>query len=310
MAPSRLLLVTTVLCLIIPAKLAAQDVASMVARVEVDGQPMADVTFSVVTGGQIRRLATSGSSGLAVIEFGRVPIAAGTRMTAVAQSCGDRHDVVFARTAAALPVRDASCTRTNLGSIAWGRVDRLEVTLGDSPRLASRAAAAVVQAEYGFRAQAGPVVAFAGGEELDNIGTGFGGEVVLGYDAPSGLGIGLGLGLVRHSLQGSTSVDESLLRWAIVAEPRFTFYRPDRSVRPYVAGRAAWQSLDAAAGSGLSTETGWSFGLGAGVGAPLVHGLSLDFSAHAARLMVGAEAFGEDFDRSGMLYSVGAALRY
>ena len=310
MAPYRLPLLMTVLCLIAPVTLGAQDVPSMVARVEADGQPVAEVSFSVITDGQRRRLATSGSSGLAVIEFGRVPIAAGTRMTTVALSCGDRHDVLFAPAAAALPVTDATCTRTNLGSVVWGRADRLNVTLGDAPSMTSRTAAVVVRAQYGFRAQAGPVVALAGGDELENIGTGFGGELLLGYDAPSGLGFGLGLGLVRHGLEGSTSVDESLVRWAVVAEPRYTFYRPDGSARPYVAGRAAWQSLDAEAGSGLATETGWSFGLGAGVDVPLVRGFSMDISAHAARLSVGAEFSGTDFDRSGMLYSGGVAIRY
>lgn len=282
----------------------------MLARVEADGQPAADVTFSAITDGNVRRLATSGSSGLAVIEFGRVPLRTGTRMVTFAVRCDDQYEILFASSAATLPVAGEGCERTHLGSVVWGRADRLEVTLGRTPRMTSRTAETVVQAQYGFRVQAGPVVAFVGGEELENLGTGFGGEVLLGYDAPSGFGIGVGLSLVRHGLEGSTSVDESLLRWAIVAEPRYTFYRPDGSVRPYVAGRAAWQSLDPEAGAGLTSESGWSFGLGAGVDVPLVHGLSMDISAHAARLSVGAEAFGEDFDRSGMLYSAGVAIRY
>lgn len=310
MAPSRLLTIITVLCLTIPATVGAQDVPSMVARVEADGQPAADVTFWVISDGQRRQLATSGSSGLAVIEFGRVPIAAGTRMRTVASSCDDRHEIMFAPAAAALPVTDAACTRTSLGSVVWGRADRLEITLGDPPRLTSRTAAAVVQAQYGFRAQAGPLVAIVSGNELENVGTGFGGEVLVGYDAPGGPGIGVGLALVRHGLEGSTSVDESLLRLSVVAEPRYTFHRPDRGVRPYVAGRAAWQSLDADDGAGLSTETGWSLGLGAGADIPLVHDLSMNISAHAARLSVGAEFNGENFDRSGMLYSLGVAVRY
>jgi hypothetical protein len=282
----------------------------MLARVEADGRPVADVTFSVVIDGNLRRLATSGSSGLAVIEFNRVPLDAGTRMATFAVSCDDRQEILFARPAATLPVAGEACVRTRLGTVVWGRVDRLLVTLGEAPRLTSRVAEAVVRAQYGFRAQAGPVVAFVGGDEFENVGTGFGGEALLGYDAASGLGIGFGLAVVRHGLQGSSSVDEALWRWAIVAEPRYTFYRPDRTVRPYVAGRAAWQSLDPEAGSGLTTETGWSFGLGAGIDFPLVRGFSMGVSAHAARLSVGAEAFGTDFDRSGMLYSVGVAIRY
>lgn len=310
MAASRLLLMTTAFCLILPPALGAQDVPSMLARVEADGRPIADVTFSVITDGNVRRLATSGSSGLAVIEFGRVPLRTGTRVAAFALSCGDRHEVWFASSAATLPVAGEGCLRTRLGTVVWGRADRLEISLGQTPRLTSRTAEAVVRARYGFRVQAGPVVAFVGGDELENLGTGFGGQVLLGYDAASGLGIGLGLGLVRHDLQGSTSVDESLWRLAVVAEPRYTFTRPSRGVRPYLAGRAAWQSLDPEEGSGLTSENGWSFGLGAGTDIPLVHGFSMDISAHAARLSVSADAFGKSFDRSGMLYSLGVSLRY
>lgn len=311
MAPSRLLQLAAVLTLIVPAALPAQDVPSMVARVEVNGQPAPDVTFAVVSDGNLRRLATSGASGLAVVEFGRVPFRAGTQMATFGVSCDDRHEVLFVPTGAVLPVADEACVLTRLGTVVWGRSDRLEVALGDAPRLASRTAEAVAQTQYGFRAQAGPVVAFAGGDELENLGTGFGGEVLLGYDLMSGLGIGLGLGLVRHSLEGSTSVDESLSRWAVIAEPRYTFGSEEQRTRPYLAGRAAWQSLDPDDGAGLSTETGWSYGLGAGVDFPVAHGLSAGVSAHAARLAVGAEGpSGTDFDRSGMLYSVGIVIRY
>lgn len=311
MAPSRLLQIAAALSLTVPAVLPAQEVRSMVARVEVDGRPAPDVSFAAMSGGALRHLATSGASGLAVIEFGRVPFSTGTRMVTFAVRCGDRHEVLFATSRATLPPPDQGCVRTRLGSIVWGRSDRLEVTLGDSPRLTSRTAEAVVQARYGFRAEAGPVVAFAGGDELENLGAGFGGEVLLGYDRTSGLGIGFGLGLVRHSLEGSTSVDESLWRWSVIAEPRYTFASNDQRARPYLAGRAAWQSLDADDGAGLTTETGWSYGVGAGIDFPVARGLSAGVSAHAARLAVGAEApSGTDFDRSGMLYSLGVVIRY
>lgn len=282
----------------------------MVARVEVNGQPAPDVSFAVISDGNLRRLATSGASGLAVIEFDRVPFSAGTRMATFGVSCNDRHEVLFAPGGVALPLADEACVRTHLGYVVWGRSDRLDVALGDAPRLASRTAESVVQAEYGFRAQAGPVVAFVGGDEFENLGSGFGGEVLLGYDRSSGLGIGLGLGVVRHSLEGSTSVDEALWRWAIIAEPRYTFGGAEQGSRPYVAGRAAWQSLDADDGAGLTTETGWSYGLGGGVDFPVAHGLSAGVSAHAARLAVGADFSGTDFKRSGMLYSLGVVIRY
>lgn len=311
MAPSRLLQITAVLCLTAPAALPAQDVPSMVARVEMNGEPAPDVSFAVISDGTVRRVATSGASGLAVIEFARVPFSAGTRMATFGVSCDGRHEVLFAPTGDVLPAADEACVRTRLGTVVWGRSDRLEITLGDAPRLTSRTADTVVRARYGFRAQAGPVVAFVGGDELANLGTGFGGEVLLGYDRASGLGIGLGLGLVRHSLEASTSVDESLWRWSVIAEPRYTFGGAEQRSRPYLAGRVAWQSLDADDGAGLTTETGWSYGLGAGIDFPVARGLSAGMSAHAARLAVGAEsASGTDFDRSGMLYSLGVVIRY
>lgn len=306
MAPSRLLQIAAALGLTVPAALPAQDVASMVARVEVNGQPAPDVSFAVISDGNLRRLATSGASGLAVIEFDRVPFSTGTRMATFGVSCNDRHEVLFAPGGAPLPLADEACVRTHLGYVVWGRSDRLDVTLGDAPRLASRTAESVVQAGYGFRAQAGPVVAFTGGDGLENLGTGIGAEALLGYDLTSGFGIGLGLGLVRHSLQGSTSVDESLWRLAVIAEPRYTFGASDRRARPYLAGRAAWQSLDAEDGAGLSTETGWSYGLGAGVDFPVYKDFWVNLSGHAARLTREEGSF----DRSGMLYSVGVAIRY
>jgi len=311
MSPSRLLHSAAVLCLTIPAALVAQDVPSMVAHVEMNGQPAPDVSFAVISDGNPRPVAISGASGLAVIEFGRVPLRAGTQMAIFAVSCDDRHEILFVPAGASLPVQDEACVRTALGSFVWGRSDRIQITLGHAPRLTSRTAEAVTRARYGFRAQAGPVVAFAGGDELENLGTGYGGEVLLGYDLASGLGIGFGVGLVRHSLEGSTSVDESLSRWAVVAEPRYTFGSAERRTRPYLAGRAGWQSLDADDGAGLATETGWSYGLGAGVDFPVAHGLQVGVSAHAARLEVSAEApSGTDFDRSGTLYSLGIVIRY
>lgn len=314
MAPSRLLQITAVLCLTVlavPAALLAQNVPSMVAQVEVNGQPAADVSFAVISDGNLRRLATSGASGLAVIEFGRVPFSPGTRMATFGVSCDDRHEVLFAPSGSVLPAPNEACVRTHLGSVIWGRSDRLEIALGDAPRLMSRTAEAITRAHYGFRAQAGPVLALVGGDELSNLGSGFGGEVLVGYDWAGGLGIGLGLGFVRHGLEGSTSVDESVSRLSVVAEPRYSFGDTEQRARPYVAGRAAWQSLDADDGAGLTTETGWSYGLGAGVDFPVARGLSAGVAAHAARLAISADApSGTSFDRSGMLFSLGVVIRY
>lgn len=306
MAPPRFLSAATALTLLLPAGLEGQEVSSMLARVQTDGRPTAEVSFDAYAGGNVRRLAITGSSGLAVIEFERARISAGTRVSVFAVTCDDRNQIVFSRSVAALPEPSEDCRRDRLGEIVWYRTDRLEVVLGESPRMTGRTASSVVRAQSGLRFQAGPVVAFAAGDELANISTGIGGEALVGYDARSGFGIGLGLALLRHGLEG---VDESMWRWAVTAEPRYTFNRPDWSARPYVVARAAWQSLDSDTGSGLATEKGWSFGGGAGVAFPIWFGMSVDVSAHAARLMVDVDGF-NDADRSGMLYDAGAAVRF
>lgn len=310
MAPSRLLIATAAVLMIVPAPLSAQEVSSMLARVEADGNPVAGVTFALITGGTRRPLATTGSTGLAVIEFGRVPLDAGARLATLVVTCGERHEVLFTREAGSLPVTGEGCVRTHLGTVVWGRIDRMNITLADTPRLSSRAAAAVVRAGSGFRVQAGPSLSFVGGDELDNLAAGFGGELLLGYDSGSGPGIGLGVALARHGLTGPSQVDEGLWRWAILVEPRYTFSDARSRARPYLAARIARQMLDPDQGSGLTSETGWSFGLGGGLIVPLVLGTSLDVSAHAARMSVGAEFNGVNFDRSGMLYSLGGAIRY
>jgi len=310
MAVSRYLLAVAGLLFCAPTFLFAQDVSSMVARVEADGNPVSGVRFAVISGGTQRPLATTGSTGLAVIEFDRVPLDSGTRLAAFVVSCGEHHEVLFARGASDLPLTEDGCERSQVGTVVWGRADRVHVVLGETPRLSSRAAKAVIRAVYGFRAQVGPAVSFVGGDELDNVGTGFGGDLLVGYDFPEGFGIGLGVGLARHDLQGSSSVDEGLWRWAVMAEPRYTFGRAQSHARPYVAARAGWQSLDADDGAGLTTETGWSLGLGGGVVVPVVRGAARDIAVHASRLSLGADLSGTSFDRSGMLFSVGAALRY
>ena len=179
----------------------------------------------------------------------------------------------------------------------------MDVTLGTPSTMTSRTARAVLRARSGFRAQVGPVVALTAGDELSNIGTGVGVEGVVGYDGAGGLGVGAVVSFVRHSLEG---VDENMWRLGLAAEPRYTFHRPEWKVRPYVVARVGWQSLDSEAGSGLSTETGWSFGGGAGASFPLGFGPSVDLAAHLARLSVDADGF----DRAGLVFDVGAAIRF
>lgn len=275
----------------------------MLARVHAGGDPMSGVPFTVLTDRNRRRVATTGSSGLAVVEFDRAPLSAGTRLVAFAVTCDAATEIVLVGSTATLPVAREGCRRDRLGIVVWNRTERLDIALGDPATMTVRTATEVLEARSGFRVQVGPVLALVTGSELENIGTGVGGELVAGYDGAGGLGAGAVVSLVRHSLEG---VDESLLRFGISAEPRYTFHRSEWTARPYVVARVGWQSLDSEAGSGLATETGWSFGGGAGVSVPLGFGPSVDVAAHLARLSVDAEGFG----RSGLLFDVGAAIRF
>lgn len=295
--------------LLSPRAIEAQDVSRMLARVQADGSPVADLDFVVYTGGERRPVGTTGSSGLAVIEFGRVPLATGTRMIAFAITCDARTEILLSSSAASLPLLDETCRRTNLGPIVWARTERAEIDLTDRPRMSTRTASVFVERRSGFRAQVGPIATIVGGgddptEDIGaNIDAGIGGEILVGYDAESGPGIGLAISGSRHGLQG---VDEALWRWAVALEPRYTISRPEWRARPYLAARAARQSLDAESGAGLSTETGWSFGGGAGIIFPFLLGSEFDFGLRFERLSVSADGF----DRSGSLFTAGGAIKF
>lgn len=303
MAHQRRFAAAALLLIAFQAPALAQDIPSMLVRVSSDDDPTADVDVVVVGDGSRRRVATTGASGLAVVEFGRVPLRAGTNLIAVAVTCGERTDLLLARTQAALPSSASDCRRVRIGAVVWYRTDRLDVSLGSTPRGAARTITPIIRATRGPRLQIGPTVAVLAGDDLGNIGVGIGGELVAGYDARGAFGVGAGLGVHRHTLDG---VDEGLWRWSVLAEPRYTFRRPHWTATPYLAARVGWQSLDADAGAGLLTESGWSFGAGGGVVFPLWFGTFMDVSAHLARLSVGAEGF----DRSGMLFDLTGAIRF
>ena len=281
----------------------------MLARVQSDGAPVADLRFVVYTGGERRPVGVTGSSGLAVVEFGRVPLATGTRMGAFAVRCDDRTEILLSSSAAALPLLDDSCRRTNLGPVVWARTERVEIDLSGEPRMRTTTASAVVETWSGLRVQIGPVGTIVGGgdDPQENIGSnvesGVGAEVLVGVDAESGPGIGLAVSGSRHGLAG---VDEALWRWAFTLEPRYTLTRPEWRARPYVAARVGRHSLDAESGAGLATETGWSFGGGAGIVFPFIGGTEFDFSLRFERLSVSADGF----DRTGNLFTAGGALKF
>jgi hypothetical protein len=172
--------------------------------------------------------------------------------------------------------------------------------------MAGRTAPSVVDVRSGWRVQGVGSAAFVSGSELDNTETGLGGELLIGFDTADGWGLGAGFAFHRHGLVG---VDERLTRYSAVLEPRYTIIRPDWNARPYVATRVTREWLDAEDGAGLSTETGWSFGAGIGVAFPIAGPVSVDLSAHGARLSVSV-ADVPDSDRGGWLFTLGAGVRF
>lgn len=287
----------------VSSRAVAQHAASMLVQVTEDGRAVVGLPIVALTPEGSRELATTGTNGLAVVEFGRVPVRDGARVAAWSIDCAGERQLLLVRADATLPLFDDTCRRATLGAVAWYRTERLDVMLGERPRMTAQIAIEVVESRSGWRGQIGPIFTFVGGDELDNVGTGIGGEAMVGYDWTGGLGVGLGLGLSRHSLQGA---NEGLWRFTVFAEPRYSIDRPQWDVRPYLAGRVAWQNLDPEDGAGLLSESGWSFGGGPGVVVPIIFGLSADFHARYEFLSVSAEGF----DRSGSLITLGLGIRF
>jgi len=297
------ILALTVLGLFLPPHLYGQDVASMVVRVHVNGKPLSGVPVVAFMNGDRRLLATTAESGLAVVELGRSRLVVGSRVSAFAIQCDMEIEVVLTPAGGSLPIATDTCDRTNLGSLAWGRDARLVVKLGDAPAMQVNASDRVTRQQTGFRIQVGPVISAPGGDELDGLNSGLGGELQFGVDGDSGLGLGAGMGFTSHGLEGS---DESMSHWSIFAEPRYTFNAARPGAHPYVAGRGAYTKFSPESGSGLLSETGWSFGGGVGVAFPVSGSTMLDVWVRIMAISVDTEGF----DRSGSDLRAGASLRF
>ncbi|MEE8487808.1 MAG: outer membrane beta-barrel protein [Gemmatimonadota bacterium] len=293
----------TALAVFLPQDLHGQDVASMVVRVQANGAPVTGVPIVAFIDGNRRLLATTAESGLAIVDLGRSRLIVGSRVLAFAIQCDGSTEVVLTPAGGSLPVATDECDRTSLGSLAWGRDERLVVALGDNPAMHVTASEHVTRQQTGFRIQIGPVVSVPGGLEPSAPNSGFGGELQFGVDGKSGLGLGAGVGFTSHGLEGA---DESMSHWSIFAEPRYTFNAARPGAHPYVAGRIAYTKFDPESGSGLLSETGWSFGGGGGVVFPASAALMIDLWTRIMVVNVDAEGF----DRSGSDLRAGASLRF
>jgi hypothetical protein len=256
--------------------------------------------------GNRRVLATTGESGLASVDLGRSRLVVGSAVSAFVIRCDQSTDVVLIPAGGSLPVATDACDRTSLGSLAWGRDERLVVSLnasGDAPVMQVTTSDRVTNEQTGFRIQLGPVVSVPGGDDLDGLNSGFGGEAQFGVDGAGGLGVGAGIGATTHDLEGA---DESLTHLSIFAEPRYTFNAARPGAHPYVAARLAYTVFNPETGSGLLTETGWGFGGGAGVAFPAFGPTLLDVWIRFTVINVDVDGF----DRSGTDFRAGASLRF
>jgi hypothetical protein len=292
-----------VILLAVPMSALAQEASTMLVRVQSGGQPAAGVEFTVQVDGSRRVLATSGPSGLAVVDFVRAPFAARTSVSVHVVTCGDARSVLFAPAGGPAPVTGGGCSAADVGSVVWYRTERSVINLDATPSLTSTTATRVTESRTGFRVQAGPSASLILGNELSELGAGFGGEAQAGLDFANGFGLGLGLALARHDVEG---LNESLYRWTILLEPRYTFDRPTSRSRPYISAQLAQQTFNYQSGSGLLTENGWSYGAGAGIVFPLFYELQFDIGAQFAFVSVGTGGF----DRSGSILKVVGALRF
>lgn len=298
-----LLAAVTAGALLGPAALPAQQVPSLLVRVRDGGAPAAGLEVTLYRGGTRRLLGTTGASGLAVVEFGRVPVQVGTRLAVFTVMCPDRREIALTRSVGTPPPSGSECERTQVGFAVWSRTERIDVVLGETPSMTGQSAPSVVRSRSGWRFQLDGSLAVVSGDEFSSTNTGQGGELLGGYDASDGWGLGAGFAWHRHGLEGR---DEKVSRFSVSLEPRYTFLRADWSARPYVMARAAREWLDPDEGAGDTSERGWSYGAGAGVAFPAIGPVGVDLHASAARISVGDQGF----DRSGWLISFGVGFRF
>lgn len=275
----------------------------MVVRVHQNGSPKADVQVQDFVNGDLRVLAVTAPSGLAVVEAARSRLELGSWAAAFAVTCNGSSVVLFVPEGGDLPVSTDRCDRSALGTLNWGAEERLVVALGDNPDMEVMAAEAQRTSGQGLRFQAGPVLSVPGGSELNGLNSGIGGELQVGSDWPSGFGIGGGAGLTTHDLEGA---DESLTHWNLFVEPRLTFNADRPGARPYVAGRVSYSILDAGSGAGLLTEKGWGFGGGVGILVPVAGSVMLDLWTRVVAVSLDAEGL----SRSGVEWRSGGSLRF
>ncbi|MEE9208758.1 MAG: outer membrane beta-barrel protein [Gemmatimonadota bacterium] len=156
---------------------------------------------------------------------------------------------------------------------------------------------AMPAAAQGVLIDANGGVYIPGGDDFDGTDAGFGGEVGVIYNFPSGFGLGVAGRRSTHNLDDPTGlIDSSFEMIGFLGVIRYAF-PSQSSITPYVEGRAGLSdvTLKVAAG-GVSVEsgaTGFEGGAVVGLGVPVGSKVAIDLSAMFSYLNLG------DFELAG-----------
>ncbi|MEN8143568.1 MAG: outer membrane beta-barrel protein [Gemmatimonadota bacterium] len=164
--------------------------------------------------------------------------------------------------------------------------------------LVAVAISAAPVAAQGIQIDANGGVYVLGGDDFDGADAGFGGEVGVIYNFPSGFGLGVAGRRSTHNVDDPTGtglLDTSFEIIGFLGVIRYEF-PGQSSVTPYVEGRAGLSDVTVEVSSGgVSAESGATGFEGAGVvglGIPVGSKVSVDLSANFSYLDLGAFELG------------------
>ena len=130
----------------------------MVVRVHESGNPVADIPIQEFVNGELRVLAVTTKSGLAIVEVARSRQEVGNWTAAFVVACDGSTAVLLVPEGGDLPVSTDQCDRSSLGRLHWGSEERLVVALGGDPVMEVMAAEVERTSVQGVRVQLGPVL--------------------------------------------------------------------------------------------------------------------------------------------------------
>ncbi len=295
--------------LLLPGAVSAQQRATgtLILRVEESGLPAAGVGVSVFTQRVGRQVGVTGASGLAQVDQLAIDIPKGRRVVAHVLRCPDRTVVYLVPETERIDAIPADCEHLEAGSFFWGQTERVVVSVdGGRATVQETRAEDLDEKLSGLRVTASALYTSLLGEDFDDERNGFGGDVTVFHLWKSGLGIGLGGNVTTHDVTG---IDESLWKWSLYLEPRYTLYFHRSKFRPHVFGRVSHNWFAYENGARLS-ESGWGFGGGLGVAYPLLKWMAVDVGVYYGVLSMDTDFEGQTYTRSGSEVQIKAGARF